>query len=496
MSPTPVAARSTGENVLLSGVWVFGGSIGIRGLQFARTIVAARLLEPTGFGRFVLAAAILGVIEAVSHPAIEMAVIQTRTVSLELLRTAWTARLLRGVVVTALVLVLAPVIASAVGEPEITGFLRALAFVSLLQALTSFSLLLKVRQADLGPMTRLQVLAEAAETVVGIAVVVVTDSPWGLVIGRLSFGVVAVASSYLIPGFVPALRLALDELMSLFRFSRWAFLSNLFMYLSTSGDDVVVGAVAGARPLGLYRVAYRLANLPLFDLVQTAGQVAFPALARLNERSPRSAEDAFRRYVVLTAGLAGPAAALLVVTAHDLILVLVGGAWTGAATALAIIAVAGFLRAVGVPAELLLMALGRPELTTAIHVARTVVLFAALALLLGPFGVTGAALATVLAASCTVPVWIYGLARVGIGVRATLAAIVGRLPAAAVCALTALALRPVADPPLLALLAQAGGGAGAWLLVVRTADRRLYRELTLLLTGALGALRGRRAPGA
>jgi O-antigen/teichoic acid export membrane protein len=379
--------------------------------------------------------------------------------------------------VGAVAFALAPGIASLLGAPDIAWLIRGLAVVGMLAPLTSFSLLLQVRDLKLAKPLGLQVGCEAVDLIVSIVAVAITRSPWGLVIGRLAYALTDVVGSYLIPGFTPRLQIVWSQYRKLFRFSRWVFLSNLFFYLSTAGDDLAVGSALGTQRLGLYRMAYRLGSFPVTGLGQALDWIAFPSFARINEDAKPRAAASYRRYLILTAGVMFPIAALIAATAPQLIDVLLGSAWHGAVAPLTILAVAGAFQAVLATGGSLFLGTGRPQLETAMQALRALVLFAGLAVLLGPLGITGAAIASLLSVVATMPVWTAGVRRVGIAPRVALLDLGARLPAARVCALVALGVAGAVPTAAVGLIAAIFAGGTAWAAIVAFADRPLRREL-------------------
>jgi O-antigen/teichoic acid export membrane protein/SAM-dependent methyltransferase len=485
----PGAGPDLGRSAVRSTLYGVGGSLGIKALQFLRAVVIARLLVPAEVGRFALVVVALGAVESTTQPGLEGAIVQARSLGPRALPSVWTVRVLRGLALFGLVFALAPAIAGALRAPDVVPLLRWVAAASLLRSFYGLGPLLRVRRVDLAPSIRLQVAGEAAETVVAVAAVAALRSASGLVVARLVAVACEVAGSYLVPGFRPGLALAWRDLRPLVRTGRWFFLSGLLTYLSTSADDLLVGRLAGTRPLGLYRVAYRIAYLPTTETSLVAGRAAFPAFARSHEASPERARAAFRRYVALAAGLAAPAAAVIAATAPDLVRVVLGPAWTEAAGPLAIMAAAGFLHAVVGTGGAFFAGAGRPQLDTAIQTVRTVVLLGTLPALLAAHGVTGAAVASLASVAAAVPVWAHGVSRLGLDLLGTARAVATRLPAAAAAGAAAGAVVRLVAGPAASLAGSLAAAAAVWLAAVVGLDRGLRRELAWVLTRLLATSR-------
>ena len=66
------------------------------------------------------------------------------------------------------------------------------------------------------------------------------------------------------------------------RFGSTLTLNSLVVYLACNFDKILFGRLWGADALGIYGRAYQFINIPT-DNLNTAGEVAFSALSRLND---------------------------------------------------------------------------------------------------------------------------------------------------------------------------------------------------------------------
>lgn len=159
-------------------------------------------------------------------------------------------------------------------------------------------------------------------------------------------------------------------------------------------DQVLLGAIAGPRELGLYSVAVAWAEA-LWFLPTTLSYVQRPDLVRA--RSPREAARQAARAFRATAGLTAICALVMVVAAPLLCTVLFGSEFAGSVDDLRVL-VAGALGMVAL--KLLgtaLVARGHPGRQSVAIGTGFVVTIVGCALLIAPLGGLGAALASTLA---------------------------------------------------------------------------------------------------
>ncbi|MGK7910095.1 MAG: oligosaccharide flippase family protein [Synechococcus sp.] len=100
--------------------------------------------------------------------------------------------------------------------------------------------------------------------------------------------------------------------------------TNLAVYANTSGDDVIIGRLLGAQPLGFYNMAYQLSMLPAYALSQI-NRVNFSVIAQ-------SEVDGQKRYIEkvleLSALISAPIYGIGFVVAPWLIPLIFGMNWS------------------------------------------------------------------------------------------------------------------------------------------------------------------------
>ncbi len=469
----PVKGRGNAYGSLRS---VLAGAAFSRALQFSGSVIVARLLAPQELGRFVLVASVLGMIELMSQPGLNQALIQGHERDDRAWQSVWNLGVARGIVVSVALFELSDTLAELLRAPEISGLLQAVALVPLLRSMQSLSLVRAQRNVDLSPVVRLGVVGQLVGTVTSIVAVAMTRSAWGLVIGLMVSTTFAVVTSYLVPGFKPGLAFSVKAIRELFRYGRWRFLSAALWWASTQADNLIVGRSLGTRSLGLYGVAFGLAQMPTKAVTDVAAQVVFPAFSRAHRRSQARTRELFHEYLLVTAGVSGLIAALLAGAASPLVHALLGDAYDGAIVPLIVMAGAGFLRAIAATGGALFSSVGRPVFDTAMQALRAGALVGGLVFLV-QFGVAGAAVASLCSIVAILPAWALGLSKVGVAPTSAICTVARRIPAAGLAGTaTALAASTI-GAPLPALVLALAVGLAVWVSATALVDRPLLRQL-------------------
>jgi O-antigen/teichoic acid export membrane protein len=161
-------------------------------------------------------------------------------------------------------------------------------------------------------------------------------------------------------------------------------------------DQLVVGLVVSPAALGLYVVGGSFANLPRF-VAQSLGSVAFPSVAA--EPDQAAARRALWRWVGAGTAACAAVVAVLAAACPVLLPLLFGEAFRPAVVITQLLLVGAFLTGVRRVLADGLRGLGQPGAGTVAELATWAALVAALAVLVPPFGVTGAAFGFVLSSA-------------------------------------------------------------------------------------------------
>jgi O-antigen/teichoic acid export membrane protein len=193
----------------------------------------------------------------------------------------------------------------------------------------------------------------------------------------------------------PRFSLSSGAVLPLFRFGRWLFLAGVLAIAADVFLRAVVSRRLGAIDLGIYYVAARVAMLPYEVINELIGAVIFPVQARLQQDKPRAAR-VFRASLKATAAFLILVYALLAALAASLVTIL-GPRWTTATSVIQILALVGLTGALWEPTTAMFQGFGRSAWIAALYGIRLPVLIGLSWTLSGRFGLTGAAVAWVLA---------------------------------------------------------------------------------------------------
>jgi O-antigen/teichoic acid export membrane protein len=233
-------------------------------------------------------------------------------------------------------------------------------------------------------------------------------SYWALVAGLLASKLMGTAISYFAHPFRP--RFSIAGAGALFSFSKWLLLRNGLAFLKVRLTDFVIGRSQGAETLGVYSVAYELANLPTSELG-----------APLNRPCPDSANRADRSNCIrrtsmqASSSFCSAAAAGIFAVSEYLVPVALGPKWLAAVPLIQILALAGAFELYHSSMCTVLIGTGHPAAVVKGNVVFVVLLVILLIPLAERFGASGAAVAVVGASILSTPAYLMAI-RVHIGI--------------------------------------------------------------------------------
>ena len=383
------------ERTAKSGIWVAVMNVADRGLQLLMVAILARMLSPEDFGLLGIALLTLTALKRFSNLGFDQALIQNASTDVDsYLNTYWSLEIVRGVVLTGVLLLAAPYVAGFFGEPRATPILRVIAATPLLLGFRNPGIVYFKKKLDFHKQFVYTLSGSVTNFVVALAVAIATRSVWALVFGYVASDAARLLVSYLTHGYRPRPGFDVDAARDLFGFGKWMTGAGIAYFVLNQGDDAVIGWVLTAASLGFYQVAYRFAKAPATEISQIISSVAFPAYSQLQDDIP-SLRTAFYRTLQVTTFIAFPVAVGIAVVAPTFVEAVFGPEWLPMVPAMQLIAVYGLFIALGSTYSPVWKALDRPDFMTKLAVIRLLATAVVIIPATRRFGITGTA-ATVL----------------------------------------------------------------------------------------------------
>jgi O-antigen/teichoic acid export membrane protein/DNA-binding CsgD family transcriptional regulator len=400
LAPARSSRVSLKSRALNAGIWSLAGYGVSQIIRLGGALVMARWLTPEMFGVMEIAIVIMLGVAMFSDLGLVQNIIQSRRgEDPSFLNTAWTMQILRGALLSLIVVAIALVldiargaglvpVSSVYADPALPFVIAALAFSPVISGFATTKVAQASRNLILGRLMCIDLVAQVAGKGVRFAWAFVDRSIWALVAALLTYALVSVVLGHAwLPGSSNRWQWEKSALKELVHFGKWMFVSSILYFVVTNGDRLLLGGLIDAATLGTYTIAVSVVSAISSLIAQLIARVGLPALSEVH-RQGRDLRQVYYRIHAVIAGTAYFSAGFLVVSSRALIAILYDVRYTGAGWMLQIIAL-GLLAApldLGVQSCL---ALGKPQLLSLAVVIRLIALFVLAPLGFSVFGLPG-----------------------------------------------------------------------------------------------------------
>ncbi len=345
----PVALR---HRVAKAGSWVLIGHFATQSVRLVTNVVLARLLSPDAFGLMSVVYILVIGMALFSDLGINRSVVQSRRGSdPDLLDTAWTIQVIRGLGLGAVSVIAGIVIALAAhwglssaktvyGDPRLPWIVAAFALVAILAGFESIRIGVAKRDMQMRLLTKIDIVSPLVAAVAMIAVAWFFHSIWALVAGAIVAGAVRCGMGHLVlPGHREKLRMVPDAVTELLGSGKWILMSSMLGFAAINGDRLILGGMIDKHSFGLYSVAFMLVNTLQVVANTLCTSVAYPAIAEVHRERPHDLATTLQKFQWLYDGLVVLLAAILMTAGPAIIHVLYDTRYQGAGWIMTVLAI-------------------------------------------------------------------------------------------------------------------------------------------------------------
>jgi len=257
--------------MLRAGAWLLGGNLSSQLLRLLSNLVLTRLLLPQAFGLVAAVNTLYFALVMFSDLGVWQCVVKsTRGKQAEFLGTAWAVQLLRGVLLCAVVLLLA--LAVSVGQTQgwfaahtvyaddrLPALMAVFSLCALLQGMESMKLALAQRGLQLAALARLEFSTQLLAMTVTLGLALATRSVWALVLGSLAGSAARTWLSHrMLPGEQARPCWDASCAREIVGFGKWIFLSSIIGFMAAHGEKLILSGSLSSASFGVFSIASTL----------------------------------------------------------------------------------------------------------------------------------------------------------------------------------------------------------------------------------------------
>lgn len=380
--------REALKTATVSGArWVGASRIVAEILALATTVLLARLVTPAEYGIAVVVLILPMLATILTFEGFGAYLVVTRSLTREQLGSAALLSIASGLLLTALVFFLSPLVAEPIFGAGTSELAQLCAPVFLIASFGSVPRALLQRRLDWKWINLTEIIQLIGVSAASLALAFAGLGSEALILGQM-IGAVGVTAVLLVvaPGAPPFWDRA--SARSIVKFGAPAAVAGLSATLQRNVTFLVLGGRVGAAQVGLYWRAYQLGVEYQSKISLITYRVAKPVLTRAERME--DLREIRTRLLRINTTLIFPLLALLIVLAPDVVPWIYGPDWSGAVLPTQVLAVAGLWTVLLAGIDPPLIAVGRPGALAIFNVAM-VVATGTTAWFTAPMGITAVA---------------------------------------------------------------------------------------------------------
>ncbi|HJV52178.1 MAG TPA: lipopolysaccharide biosynthesis protein [Noviherbaspirillum sp.] len=322
---------------------VFWGSFGsvLRAiLQIITQIILARLLGPSEYGIFAIAAIVLSFSKFFSDVGISYGLIQKKTIDDDDIKFVFTWQVILGAAVSGIVFFLATPLSHFFNEARVIPVIRVASVICFITALTSLSINLLKRELDFKSIQAAQVVSYIVGYIlIGIPMALLGQQVWALIAAFIGAELTNLVMMFRKSRHPVGFMLWRRDESQLVVYGARVFLTNIINWVIGNVDRVIIGRTFPAADIGLYSLSYNLVSNPTLTIISVIQSALFSTSARVQDDFDRLRKALLTMIGVVTLVLF-PVFIGIAIASETILQALYGNAWLGAAGLLRPIALA------------------------------------------------------------------------------------------------------------------------------------------------------------
>lgn len=385
--------------------WVWSTRVATRLVSIVRTAITARILSPTSFGIFGIASIGLESLEIFTETGINIFLVQEKDTD-SYINSAWVISILRGLLISMLLVITAPLIASFFKSSDVYVYILVLSVVPFIKGFINPSIVMFQKNLAFHKEFWYRSIIFFLESLLTIIFTIYTKSPAGLAAGLIGGAVIELLISHVFVFPRPRIEFSSIKLKKIVRNGKWVTLYGIFNYLSEELDNTVVAKMLGASSLGIYDLAYKFSYLPISEISDVVSRVVFPVYAKILDDRKRLMSS-FLKSTVSISILVTLFGLGIFVFSTQIVVIILGQKWIAAGEVLRLLVLYGVIRGIFGPFSALFLAVGKQNYVASMTAARALTLSISIIPLIIFFGIFGAVYSAILSAAIEAPVAVY-----------------------------------------------------------------------------------------
>lgn len=360
-------------NKALKGViWSALERFSFQGVQFAVSIILARLLTPNDFGLVAIVLVFSTIFQTINESGLNTALVYKLDRDDIDYSTAFYANIAIGVASYLLLYFAAPFIADFYRNSSLISVMRIL---SLNLIINSFGLVQVAKytiNVDFKTQAKATLIAAVISGAIGISVAYITHSVYSIVAQQLSNSFVYVSLMWIFAKWVPLFTFSIQRFKLLFLYAYKLIIARVISVVFDDIYSLAIGKLYNPSALGFYNRAMSFRQILSKNIIGIVQRVSIPLLCQDQDNHDRMRKTLLR-FMDTTALFVYPLLAGLMILSKPLVHVLLGEAWLRTADMLILGCPAGFFYLISTFNRNVFNATGRTDLALKTEIVKKMI---------------------------------------------------------------------------------------------------------------------------
>lgn len=373
--------------------------------------ILARILSPSQFGSYGIALLVLGFLEVITETGINIFLVQQKDDIRKYLSSAWVVSIIRGILMSLLIIVSVPIITTFFKTPEVTNLLYLVAVVAFIRGFINPMEVTFQKNLDFMKQFMFQGLLYLVDAGVAVSLGLLTHSESAMIISMIVAAILEVILSFVIFKDRPTLKLDKEKFLEVIHSGKWVTGAGIFAYIFQNIDNVVIGRVLGTTSLGFYQQSYSVSTLPVSGVSDIFNAVMFPVFVKISDDIKILKKTFYRAFTAILS-MAIIFGIVMFFFAHPIILIFLGSKWLVIEPVLKILAIFGVLKSALNSTYSLFLSLKMQKIVMFSEMFGIAGMGIVIYPMVMKFGIVGAGYSTIIAVICSLPVVIVNIQKI------------------------------------------------------------------------------------
>lgn len=363
------------RNKALKGVmWSAVERFSVQGLQFALSIIIARLVSPSDFGLIAMLSVFIAISQTFVDSGFSNALIQKKDRTEVDFSTVFYFNIVVSLIVYYILFLIAPFISSFYDEPQLDIICK---FTGLSIIVSSFSIVQRTKlniTLNYKLQAKISFIAVFFSGIIGVMLAWKGYGVWALVIQTLLNKFIETFLFWIIVRWTPSKTFSISSFRLLFAFGSKILAGALLATLCSNMYNLVIGKKYDPVNVGYFTRSYSLASFPSDNIGTIISRVTYPILCSVQD-DQNKLNEILLKYVSMTAYLLFPLMVGVSVLSKPLIICLLTEKWLPVADLLTIICIASMWHPISYINWQMLNVKGRSDLSLKTEIIKRIFQF-------------------------------------------------------------------------------------------------------------------------